>query len=179
MDTTMTPHKTKRGKMKKTDFRGLFVEQLKNIYWAEKHLHSILPKIIHATTDETLAAAFTEDIKDTEWQIQALEKVFNLMGYTPATKKCYAMEGLLEEVESVIKNTEHDSYTRDAGLIFAIQKIKHYEIAVYGTLRVFARHLDEKEVTHIMGKILDEEIKADFELTKLAERYINELASEE
>lgn len=89
------------------------------------------------------------------------------------------MHGIIKEAESVIKETEQDTYTRDAGLILAAQKAEHYEIASYGTLRIFAAHMGEEEIQSILEKILENEKETDVNLTKIAEGYINERAAEE
>lgn len=177
--TEMAPEKTTRGRAHSSQFRKFFINQLKEIYWAEKHLLAALPKLQRAATDAELAAAFEKHMKETEWQIQMIETIFGLMGRKPDTKKCDSVEGLLKEIKSVIEDTENDSYTRDAGLILAAQKIKHYEIATYGTLRIFAAHMDENEVKRHLEKILDNEKETDVYLTKIAEYHINEYASEE
>ncbi len=177
METEVMEKRSK--KVDSSDFREFFIDQLKDIYWAEKHLHQALPKLRKASTSEELAAAFEQHTKDTEWQIELVEKVFGLMGEKPQAKKCDAMEGLLKEAQSVIDDTEKDSFTRDAGLILAAQKAEHYEIASYGTLRIFAGHMGEKEVRRHLEKILENEKQTDVNLTKIAENHINQLASEE
>lgn len=175
----MTPERTRRGRANTSGFRSFFIDQLKDLYWAEKHLHTALPKLQRAATDKILAAAFEREVIDTEWQIGNLERIFDLMGRKAQTKKCDAMEGLLKEAASVIEDTAKDSYTRDAGLILAAQKIKHYEIASYGTLRIFAGHMGENEIKQLLEKTLHSEKETDANLTKIAENYINEQASEE
>ena len=130
---------TKRNK--NTDsphFREFFLDQIKDVYWAEKHLSSGLKKMKKAATSPKLAAAFEKHIEETAGQIERLKRVFELLGKTPQAKKCEAMEGLVSEAESMIEDTRKDSYTRDAGLILAAQKAEHYEIASYGSLKVFA-----------------------------------------
>lgn len=180
MDTkTMNPVKKERGTAKSSEFRAFFIDQLKDMYWAEKHLHSELPKMRSAATDERLAAAFEKHIHASERHIENLEKIFKLMGHAPAFKRCDAMEGLLKEARSIIEETEKDSYTRDAGLILAAQKIEHYGIASYGTLRIFARHMDETEVRKLFESNLASNKEIDVNLTIIAEGHINELASEE
>jgi ferritin-like metal-binding protein YciE len=175
--------KTDYGKRKEvlqgSEFKDFFVDQLKDIYWAEKHLHKALPKLQKASTDEELAAAFEKHTQDTEWQIDLVEQVFEMLGEKPSEKKCDAMEGLLKEADSMIEDTEKDTYIRDAGLILAAQKAEHYEIATYGTLRIFAQHMGMPEVEEALTKILDNEKETDVNLTKLAENYINERAVEE
>jgi len=160
-------------------FRTFFIDELKDIYWAEKHLHKALPKMQKAATDKKLAAAFERHAQETAEQIETLEKVFSLMGVKPQAKKCDAMEGLLKEADGVIEDTEKDTYTRDAGLILAAQKAEHYEIATYGTLRIFAGHMGETQVRKLLEGILANERQTDENLTVLAEDHINENAARE
>lgn len=157
-------------------FREFFVEELKDIYWAEQHLAKSLPKLQKASTSKKLAAAFEKHTKETQEQIRMVEKVFELLGEKPEAKKCDAMEGLVKEAESVIEDTEKDSFTRDAGLILAAQKAEHYEIATYGTLRIFAEEMDNMEVKRLLEEILQNEKDTDVTLTQIAESYVNEKA---
>ena len=143
-------------KNKNTDsphFREFFLDQIKDVYWAEKHLSSGLKKMRKAATSPKLAAAFEKHIEETAGQIERLKRVFELLGKTPQAKKCEAMEGLVSEAESMIEDTRKDSYTRDAGLILAAQKAEHYEIASYGTLKVFAEMMGETEIARELGMI--------------------------
>lgn len=162
-----------------SSFREFFLDQMKDIYWAEKHLHSALPKLQKAATNKKLADAFEKHAKETQWQIESVERVFELLGEKPQAKKCEAMEGLLKEADEVIEDTEKDSYTRDAGLILAAQKAEHYEIATYGTLRIFAAHMGDKQIEKELEKILKNEKETDVHLTVIAEGHINEKAAEE
>ena len=114
-----------------------------------------------AATSPKLAAAFEKHIEETAGQIERLKRVFELLGKTPQAKKCEAMEGLVSEAESMIEDTRKDSYTRDAGLILAAQKAEHYEIASYGTLKVFAEMMGETEIARELGMILKEEVSTD------------------
>ena len=151
-------------KNKNTDsphFREFFLDQIKDVYWAEKHLSSGLKKMRKAATSPKLAAAFEKHIEETAGQIERLKRVFELLGKTPQAKKCEAMEGLVSEAESMIEDTRKDSYTRDAGLILAAQKAEHYEIASYGTLKVFAEMMGETEIARELGMILKEEVSTD------------------
>lgn len=161
------------------EFREFFIDQLKDIYWAEKALHKALPELMEASTSKKLAQAFEKHTKETEEQIKIDEQVFELLGEKPEGKKCDAMEGLIKEANSVIKDTEKDSYTRDAGLILAAQKVEHYEIASYGTLVIFAKDMGEPEVARLLQKILDNEKETDVTLTTVAEEYVNERAAME
>lgn len=166
-------------KNKNTDsphFREFFLDQIKDVYWAEKHLSSGLKKMRKAATSPKLAAAFEKHIEETAGQIERLKRVFELLGKTPQAKKCEAMEGLVSEAESMIEDTRKDSYTRDAGLILAAQKAEHYEIASYGSLKVFAEMMGETEIARELGMILKEEVSTDSLLSCLAEEDVNEMA---
>ena len=162
-----------------SDFHTFFVDELKDIYWAELHVKKGLLKMCKASTTEQLADAFTKHYNESDQQIAALENVFVLLGEKPETKKCEAMAGLLKEVESIISDTKRHSFVRDAGLILAAQKVEHYEIATYGTLCALAAYLPDKKVQKILDKILADEKKTDVALTKLAEAYVNECAAVE
>ena len=153
-------------------FREFFLDQIKDIYWAEKHLIKGMKKMRKAATSPSLASAFEKHIAQSEEQVKRLDRVFELLGKTPHEKKCMAMEGILSEAEEVIADTEKDSYTRDAGLILAA----HYEIASYGTLFEFARMMGEKEIARQLVDTLKEEEATDSLLTCLAEDEINEMA---
>ena len=157
----------------------LFVDGLKDIYWAEKHLAKALPKMSKAATSEELKAAFEAHTTETEEHASRLEEIFGLIGEKAQAKKCAAMEGLLEESEEIIKSTDKGTMVRDCGLIMAAQKVEHYEIASYGTLRNIARTLGHEDVATILQTTLDEEGATDHKLTDLAEAYVNEEASQE
>ena len=167
------------GKMKDSEFHQFFVDELKDIYWAEQHLVKALPKMEKAATSEELAAAFKKHTTETQAHVATLEKVFGLLDEKPAAKKCDAMAGLLEEANSIIADTEKGSMTRDAGLILAAQKVEHYEIATYGTLRTFAECMNHTEVARLLQQTLDNEKETDEALTAVAESSINEPASNE
>lgn len=162
-----------------TEFREFFIDELKDILWAEKALLKALPKMRKAATGKELAASFESHLSETENQISTLEQVFDMMGEKPKTKKCDAMEGLLSEAESIISDTEKGSAIRDAGLILAAQKVEHYEIATYGTLAAFADAMQEAKVAKLLRSILRDEKKSDKMLTILALESVNEEASEE
>ncbi len=166
-------------KQQKSEFEEFFIDELKDIYWAEKHLAMALPKMKEASTSSQLAAAFEKHTKETENHISMVEKVFEALGEKPATKKCDAMEGLLKEADSIISDTESDTFVRDAGLILAAQKVEHYEIATYGTLRILAGYLGNQKVVETLSGILDNEKFTDVSLTKVAESFVNERAAQE
>lgn len=157
----------------------LFIDEIKDIYWAEKHLVKTLPKMSKAATSEQLANAINEHLEVTKTHVGRLEEVFELLGKKPVGKKCEAMEGLAEEGKGVIEDTEDGSATRDVGLIIAAQKVEHYEIATYGSLTQIAKVLGLNNVADILGQTLAEEKEADETLTMIAENDINYEAAEE
>jgi ferritin-like metal-binding protein YciE len=178
--TTQTKKPTgNTGKMKDSQFHEFFVDELKDIYWAEKHLVKALPKMQKAATSTELAAAFEKHATETQTHIDTLEKVFELLGEKAMAKKCDAMVGLLEEATSIIEDTDADTMVRDAGLILAAQKVEHYEIATYGTLRVFAENMGHTDVVELLAQTLANEKETDVALTEIAESYVNEQAAAE
>lgn len=159
--------------------RELFVDSLKDIYWAEKALTKALPKMAKNATSEDLIATINDHLVVTEEQITRLEQVFDLIGEKATAKKCDAMEGLIKEGESIVEETEVGA-VRDAGIIAASQKIEHYEIATYGTLAAFAQTLGEEEAVALLQQTLEEEKEADTLLTEVAYNNINfEAAAED
>ncbi|WP_293896324.1 ferritin-like domain-containing protein, partial [Flavobacterium sp.] len=136
--------------------RELFVDSLKDIYWAEKALVKALPKMAKNATNENLIMAINEHLEVTKDQVIRLEEVFSIMGEKAVAKKCDAMEGLVEEGEGILEETEPGA-VRDAGIIAASQKIEHYEIATYGTLAAFAKTLGEDEAAALLEETLAEE----------------------
>lgn len=162
-----------------SEFHHFFVEQLKDIYWAEKHLKKGLKKMSKAATSPDLTAAFDKHYNEGATQIAQLETIFGLLGEKPEAKRCEAMAGLLQEAENMISDTQKNSFVRDAGLILAAQKVEHYEIATYGTLSALASYLPEKKVKKMLDTILAGEKKTDEALTRMAERFVNECAAVE
>lgn len=159
--------------------RELFVDSLKDIYWAEKALTKALPKMAKNATSENLINTINDHLVVTEEQVARLEEVFELIGEKAAAKKCDAMEGLIKEGESIIEETQEGA-VRDAGIIAASQKIEHYEIASYGTLAAYAQTLGEDEALALLQQTLEEEKEADTLLTEVAYNNINfEAASDE
>lgn len=161
------------------DFHDFFVDQIKDIYWAEKHLKKGLDKMRRSATSPKLAAAFEKHYGEGDKQIAMLEEIFALLGEKPETKRCEAMAGLLEEADGMVTDTKRNSFVRDAGLILAAQKVEHYEIATYGTLCALADYLPEKKIKRLIERTLAEEKKTDQLLTKLAEDFVNEYAAVE
>ncbi|RZJ20288.1 MAG: ferritin-like domain-containing protein [Acinetobacter sp.] len=169
----------KTGKMEDSEFHEFFVDELKDIYWAEKHLAKALPKMQKAATSPELAAAFEKHTLETEQHITTLEQVFELLGEKAVAKKCDAMAGLLEEANGIIEDTDKGTMIRDAGLILAAQKVEHYEIATYGTLRTFASNMGHTDVEELLQQTLDNEKETDVALTTVAEGFVNEAAIQE
>jgi ferritin-like metal-binding protein YciE len=157
----------------------LFVDCIKDIYWAENHLVKILPKMQKAATSAELAAAIGNHLKQTEGHVARLEQIFDLLGEKKQAKKCDAMEGLAKEGEGIIESTEAGTTTRDVGIILASQKVEHYEIATYGGLTQLANTLGLTEVAQILAETLAEEKETDALLTEIAENNINYKAAEE
>ncbi len=156
-----------------------FQDELKDIYWAEKHLVKTLPKMKKAATSAELQAVFDEHLNVTKEHVARLEQVFEMMGKKAQAKKCDAMAGITEEGEGIIEETEAGTATRDVGLILAAQKVEHYEIATYGGLAQLATTLGLDDVAEILRTTLEEEKEADETLTGIAENDINYEASEE
>jgi len=159
--------------------KEFFVDELKDIYWAEKKLVKVLPKLEKAATSEELKQAFGNHLAETEEHVERLEKAFEMLGEKPQAKKCDAMEGITEEGASVIEDTDEGSATRDVALVMAGQKAEHYEIATYGGLIQIAKTLGHNDVADLLQQTLEEEKKADQTLTRIAEGGINYEASAE
>jgi len=156
----------------------LFEDSLKDIYWAEKALTKAIPKMVKKATASELIDALENHLEETEAQVEKVEKVFSIIGKKATAKKCEAMDGLIKEAEEIMKESE-DGAMRDAGIIAAAQKVEHYEIATYGTLRTFAQTLGLDDAAGILEEILDEEKSADEKLTDVAVSTINMQAAHE
>jgi ferritin-like metal-binding protein YciE len=159
--------------MKKlASLEDLFMEELKDIYHAEKQLTKALPKLAKAATSPELKSAFQEHLQQTMGHVERLESIFELMGAKAKGKTCKAMEGLIEEGKEVMEENAEPP-VMDAALIAAAQKVEHYEIGTYGTLATFARMLGQSEVASLLKETLNEEKTTDAKLTRIAERNIN------
>ncbi len=182
-----TPMKNKTGntsqgemEMKDSALFELFVSELKDIYWAEKHLVKNLPKMAKAATSEDLRMAFMKHLEKTEQQVERLEEIFQIIDKRAVGKRCEGIDGIVDEGKEKMEDTEEGSLTRDAGLISTAQKIEHYEIATYGTLKTLAAVLQlDDEIIDLLTESLEEEKSADMKLTEIAEGHVNEDASEE
>ncbi len=155
----------------------LFEDSLKDIFWAEKELTKALKKMSKKATSNELSEALLSHLTETEGQVDKLTQVFELIGKAARGKKCEAMVGLLKEGDEIVAETDEGAM-RDAGIIAAAQKVEHYEIATYGTLRTWANTMGQDEIAGILEEILDEEKAADEKLTMIAQS-INMQAVEE
>lgn len=179
---TSTPQKTASERMVSKSTNGshkenlskIFEDTLKDIYWAEKHLTKALPKMSKAAYDENLSAAFENHLQETQGHIQRLEQVFDHLGKKAQAKKCPAMEGLVEEGKEAIDEYEK-GYARDAALIIAAQKVEHYEIAAYGSLKAHAKMMGKEEIVSLLDQTEQEEGNADKKLTEISQT-VNEQA---
>jgi ferritin-like metal-binding protein YciE len=157
------------------NLKELFLDSLKDIYWAEKALTKALPDMIKNASSEKLTEALDDHLSETENQIERLEEVFEMIGEKAEAKKCEAMSGIIEEGKEIVKETEPGK-VRDAGIIAACQKVEHYEIATYGTLVSWSKSLKLDEVESVLNETLEEEKSADKKLAKIATAGINEKA---
>jgi ferritin-like metal-binding protein YciE len=158
--------------MELNSLQDLFVEDLKDLYNAETQLIKALPKMAKAATAPELKRAFTTHLKETEVQVQRLEKIFKDLDESPKGKKCKAMEGLIEEGKELMEE-DAEPEVMDAGLIGAAQKVEHYEIAGYGTVRTYAEMLGNDQAARLLQQTLDEEGMTDKKLNALAMQCIN------
>ena len=158
--------------MEMETLRELYIEELKDLYNAEKQLVKALPKMAkHATTPE-LKDAFSDHLEQTKTHVERLERIFETLEARPGGKRCVGMEGLIEEANELIEAHPAEDVL-DAGLVSKAQHVEHYEIAGYGTVRSYALFLGENDHASLLQQTLDEEIKADKLLTLLAEAFIN------
>ena len=161
--------------IKLDDLRKVFVHQLKDMYSAEQQLIQALPKMATGATSPDLEKAFRHHVTETRQQARRIEQIFAGLEFQPGGHRCKAMEGLIEEGTEIL-NEDADPDARDAAIIGAAQKIEHYEIATYGTLRAYAKLLGLSEAVELLSQSLEEERNADVSLTTLAEGSINQLA---
>jgi ferritin-like metal-binding protein YciE len=155
--------------------QDLFLDSLADMYYAEKELVDALPKMAKAATHEDLQSAFEQHLTETEGHVQKLEEIFGQFGEKPRAKKCPAILGIIKEAEEIISENKKEP-TINAALVYAGQKAEHYEIASYGSLRQWAKHLKRQDVAELINEILSQEKMADEKLTQLAETHGNESA---
>jgi len=158
-----------------TTMEELFIEELRDLYDAEKQLTKALPKMAKAASSEELRTAFEEHLEQTEGQVGRLEEIFKALGEKATGKTCAAMAGLIKEGNEIAQEIE-ESAVRDAGLIASAQKVEHYEISGYGSARTHAELLGNDEAVSLLEETLEEEKSTDERLTELAESIINEEA---
>ncbi len=158
--------------MELNSLQDLFIEDLKDLYNAENQLIKALPKMAKAATSPELKQAFQTHLKETEVQVQRLERIFKDLDESPKGKKCKAMEGLIEEGKELMEE-DAEPEVMDAGLIGAAQKVEHYEIAGYGTVRTYAEMLGNDQAARLLQQTLDEEGMTDKKLNELAMQCIN------
>ncbi len=159
--------------MKLDTVEKLFVDELKDLYSAEKQITRALPKMAKAATSPDLRTAFETHLQETKGQIERLDRIFEILGKSASGKTCHGMKGLLEEGSEMIEEAEGE--VLDAGMISAAQKVEHYEISGYGSVRTFALLLGQKEIADLLQQTLQEESATDKKLTSLAGK-LNKLA---
>ena len=158
--------------MEMESLKELYVDELKDLYSAEKQLVKALPKMAKNASNPELKEAFTNHLQETEGHVERLEQIFEMLGERAGGKKCKGMEGLIEEAKELLEEDATEEVL-DAGLISKAQHVEHYEIAGYGTVRTYARQLGLDDQAELLQETLDEEGKTDELLTQLAESSVN------
>jgi len=158
--------------MKLDSLKQLYIEELRDLYSAENQLVKALPKMAKAASSPELKTAFTEHLEQTKTHVTRLETIFEKLDESPKGKTCKAMKGLIEEGDEMAKQ-KGEPEVIDAGLISAAQRVEHYEMAGYGTVRTYAQLLKENAAAKLLQQTLDEEGEADKKLNEIAERSIN------
>jgi ferritin-like metal-binding protein YciE len=154
----------------------LFLDTLKDIYYAEKQIVKTLPKMAKAATSPELKAGFEKHLEETEGHVERLEQVFELIGKPARGKTCDAILGIIEEGKSIIEDFK-GTPALDAGLVSAAQAVEHYEMARYGTLKTWAQQLGLTEAVSLLDATLKEEVATDQKLTQVAESSVNRMAA--
>ena len=155
-----------------TGLMKLLEDQLADLYYVEKQLVKALPKMAKAATNEDLTEAFESHLAETETHVSGLEKIFGILGKTARGKKCPAIDGILEEGKELMTELKNDP-ALDAGLVAAAQKVEHYEITSYGSMKAWAEQLGLNDVVAVVDGILEEEKAADEKLTEIGEAVVN------
>ena len=161
---------------KDKDLNDLFLDTLKDIYFAEKQIVKALPKMAKAASSEKLRAAFEKDHDETEGQVERLEKIFELIDKPARGKTCDAIMGILDEGKEIMEEYK-GSEALDAGMLAAAQAVEHYEISRYGTLKQWAQELGMKDAARLLDETLQQEKKTDLALTSLADAAVNMAAA--
>lgn len=147
----------------------LLVEELQDLYSAETQITKALPKMAKAASSNELRGAFENHLKETEGQIKRLDKVFEILGSNPKGKTCDGMKGVLGEGSEMLQDTA-EGEVRDIALISAAQRVEHYEMAAYGTVRTYADRLGQSQISDLLAETLQEEKAADKKLTEISEK---------
>lgn len=155
--------------MSTNSIEKLFKEELRDLYSAEQQITKALPKMIKSTTSTELKTAFEHHLRETEGQVTRLEEVFQAIGEKASPKTCEGMKGVLEEGEKMMKEAE-EGELRDLAMISGAQRVEHYEMAAYGTVRTYAERLGKQQIVQLLERTLEEEKAADKKLTEVAER---------
>jgi ferritin-like metal-binding protein YciE len=163
--------------MKLDSLQKLYIEELRDLYSAESQILKALPKMAKAASAPELQDAFRGHLEETRGQVTRLETIFEKLGEAPKGKTCKAMKGLIKEGEDLMKEDAEPAIL-DAGLVAAAQKVEHYEMAGYGTVRTYARLLNETDAERLLQETLDEEGRTDKKLTQIAENFVNREALE-
>ena len=158
--------------MKLNTLQKLYTDELRDLYNAENQLLKALPKMAKAASSEELKEAFEKHLEQTKGHVERLEQVFEELGEKPKGKTCRAMKGLIEEGSEILEEDGEESVL-DAGIIVAAQKVEHYEIAGYGSVRTFAHLLGKDKSAALLQTTLDEESETNEILNKLAESVVN------
>lgn len=147
----------------------LLLEELKDLHSAETQITKTLPKLIKTASSQDLKKAFEKHLKETEGQIERLDQIFEILGKKSTQKTCVGMKGILTEGSEMLQETESGD-VRDAALISAAQRVEHYEMAAYGTVRAYAEQIDQSEVADLLEETLKEEKAADEKLTEISKK---------
>jgi ferritin-like metal-binding protein YciE len=162
--------------MEITTLRDLFQEHIQDLWSMEDQIVNTLPDMIEASSNDELRNALQNHLEQTRRQVQRLEEVCRLVDFDPEGERCEGMRGILKEGDKLVEKDVEEDEVRDAAIIAAAQRVEHYEIAVYGTARTFARMLGEEEAATLLEESLEEEKLADTTLTDIAEAHVNRRA---
>jgi ferritin-like metal-binding protein YciE len=163
--------------MEQSGLKELYIDELRDLYDAENQLVKALPKMAKAATSEELRSGFEEHLEQTKEHVQRLEQIFSELGEKATGKKCKGMQGLVSEGKEMMEE-DFEGELMDAALISAAQRVEHYEIAAYGTVRTYARILGEEDAMKLLEETLEEEKETDEKLTEIAETINFEAESE-
>jgi ferritin-like metal-binding protein YciE len=172
-------HSAYSPEMENSALLQLFRVELRDMYWGEKHLVQSLADMAKAASCPALKKTLEDHVYETEEHVDRLEMIFEILGEKVPARKCDAMEGLIEEANKRLKETEEGSMVRNVAIIACAQKIEHYEIATYGTLQTLAEVMEQEDVADLLMETLKEEKNANNQLTDIAELQVNAQAKVE